>query len=236
MVEIREDSKTPVGIGCIDELLEGGIEKGILSEIYGEGGAGKTNIALQFSVNCSLSGRTIYIDTEGFSYERYSQISSGMEESRQNFVLYQPEDIPGFEATLIKIRRSMERGEKFVSITVDSLTSFIRVMQEDSERNTELQRIISLLSDIARKFYIPVFATNQVYFDPQSSDIVPYGGYLLNHFAKSIYSVRRRENGKRDFTVMKHRSIKDGKFTSFFIVQSGIICAGTKDLHSKTTY
>ncbi|MDI6886255.1 MAG: ATPase domain-containing protein [archaeon] len=70
---------TKYSTGCknIDELLGGGFESGTVTQLYGEAGSGKTNICLQVAVECARKGKSIiFIDTEGFSPERFLQIAS----------------------------------------------------------------------------------------------------------------------------------------------------------------
>jgi len=68
------DKKLPLHCS-LDELLEGGVEAGIITEIYGEGGTGKTNICIQAAKSCVEEGKkVIYIDTEGISKERLLQV------------------------------------------------------------------------------------------------------------------------------------------------------------------
>ncbi|EQD75428.1 DNA repair and recombination protein RadB [mine drainage metagenome] len=45
---LETDEHLPMGIGCIDSLLNGGLEKGVITEVFGEGGSGKTNFAMHF--------------------------------------------------------------------------------------------------------------------------------------------------------------------------------------------
>ena len=70
--DVQPDLKLPTGIGCIDEMLGGGFDRGVLNQVFGEGGVGKTNIAMQAAINSIQSGKkVIYIDTEGFSSTRF---------------------------------------------------------------------------------------------------------------------------------------------------------------------
>ena len=43
------------GVKGIDKLLDGGLEEGIVTEIYGEGGSGKTSFALMIAVRVAES-------------------------------------------------------------------------------------------------------------------------------------------------------------------------------------
>ena len=59
----------------LDDLLGGGIEKGTITEVYGEPGSGKTNLCLQAARECVSNGKKmVFIDTEGVSLERLKQI------------------------------------------------------------------------------------------------------------------------------------------------------------------
>ena len=50
----------------LDELLDGGIEKRTITQIYGPPGVGKTNICLNIAIGVAKRGKkVVYIDTEG---------------------------------------------------------------------------------------------------------------------------------------------------------------------------
>jgi len=69
-------TKYSTGCKSIDELLGGGFESGTVTQLYGEAGSGKTNICLQAAVECAKKGESvIFIDSEGFSPERFLQIA-----------------------------------------------------------------------------------------------------------------------------------------------------------------
>ena len=57
-------SRVPIGCGAIDRIMGGGIESSAITQLYGEGGSGKTNICLQVTRNVVQAGqKVIYIDT-----------------------------------------------------------------------------------------------------------------------------------------------------------------------------
>lgn len=72
----------------VDELLGGGVETQSITEVYGEFGAGKSQISHQLSVNVQLpkehgglEGSTIFIDTEDtFRPERIDDMVRGLED------------------------------------------------------------------------------------------------------------------------------------------------------------
>ncbi|MGI0082620.1 MAG: ATPase domain-containing protein [Nitrosopumilaceae archaeon] len=64
------------GIQKLDQLLGGGIKNGIITDIFGPSGTGKTQLALQISVNSlTTNGVILYEDTSGsFRPERLLEI------------------------------------------------------------------------------------------------------------------------------------------------------------------
>lgn len=69
-------NRLPSGAKPIDDLLGGGFEAGTMTQIYGEPSSGKTNICLQLAITTMRAGKyVIFIDTEGFSTERFAQIA-----------------------------------------------------------------------------------------------------------------------------------------------------------------
>ncbi|MDP2840878.1 MAG: ATPase domain-containing protein, partial [Candidatus Methanoperedens sp.] len=68
MTNIQKQERMSCGCKCIDDLLGGGFERGIVTQIYGASGTGKTNICIQLAVVTVHSGKkVVFIDTEGFS-------------------------------------------------------------------------------------------------------------------------------------------------------------------------
>ena len=65
--------RVPTGCNSLDSLLRGGVEAGAVTELFGEGGSGKTNLCLQLARNVALDDKkVIYVDTEGVSMSSFS--------------------------------------------------------------------------------------------------------------------------------------------------------------------
>ena len=83
----RHVGKLATGSRAFDELLGGGVETQAITELYGEFGSGKTQVAHQLAVSVQLAlerggleGSCILIDTENtFRPERISQIAEGLD-------------------------------------------------------------------------------------------------------------------------------------------------------------
>ena len=64
------------GIKKLDQILDGGIKNGIITDIFGARGTGKTHLAMQIAINSLQKGETVlFQDTTGdFRPERMLEI------------------------------------------------------------------------------------------------------------------------------------------------------------------
>ena len=58
----------------LDDLLGGGIKPGTIIDIFGPGGSGKTQLAMQISLNSLQNGTVLYQSTTRFQSERMLQL------------------------------------------------------------------------------------------------------------------------------------------------------------------
>ncbi len=232
MEEVKVEDILPrfkSGIACIDDAMGGGIEPGIITELYGEGGSGKTNLSMVFSCSAMSAGKkVIYIDSEGFSSERFLRICTS---DLRKFKLYRVFSLDDQEIAIMKASKMIEKDENYGLLVIDSFTEFFRLEKSDDtqSRISELQKQLALISSIAARRKIPVIITNQIYQDIGNGEFVPFGGFVVNHVMKAIYSIEKGSNGMRHITVVKHRSIKEGSGSGFTITDTGISCGGDND-------
>jgi len=216
-----------IGCSALDELLGGGVEAGAVTEFYGEGGAGKTNICLQLSRNCVQEGKKpIFIDTEGVSFERLEQIC-GKDYSKINseILFFSPYSLLDQEQMVNEAIKILENTKKIGLIVLDSGTVFYRMsLGSDDEQlhRQNLSRQIILLLANARKFDLPVVITNQVFQDIENDTISPIGGHILYHNAKAIIRLDKVTDNVRSATLIKHRSLAEGLHCEFKITNNGI--------------
>lgn len=219
--------KIPIGVNCLDELTAGGIEPEVITELYGEGGAGKTNLSMQFAISVIRSGKQVlYLDTEGFSAERFLQISGGDEDFLKGLILYRISSLEDQDLALLRIPKLLEKSRSIQLIVIDSFTEYFRLESpgDASVRAARFQKELANLASAALKFRIPVLITNQIYQSPDSGDIHPFGGHVIDHVMKAIYRVEKVRDGKRRLVVVKHRSIREGSFRDFRIADYGLSC------------
>ncbi|MCX6676572.1 MAG: DNA repair and recombination protein RadB [Methanothrix sp.] len=217
--------RLPSGCQSLDLLLGGGFESGIISQLYGESGTGKSNIVMQLAVQAVARDlRVIFIDTEGFSAERFKQIAGpGAEEMAAKIMIFEPMSL---EQQAIAIREASKiAGRDLGLIILDSATSLYRVLLE-AEDNRSIRRTLTVqlseLQEIARKHRIPVVITNQVYTDIENKALRPIGGTGLEHICKAIIFLEKKGEGLRSARLMKHRSSPEGGTADFRLTARGV--------------
>ncbi len=219
--------KIPIGISCLDELTGGGLESEVITEIFGEGGAGKTNISMQFAISTIREGgQVLYLDTEGFSVERFLQISGGDSSMADGLILYRVSSLEAQDLAILRVPKILEKSRKVRLIIIDSFTEYFRLEASGDAvtRAAGFQKELSSLAASALKFRVPVLLTNQIYQSPDSGNLHPFGGYVIDHVMKAIYRVEKTKDGKRRLVVVKHRSIKEGTAKEFKITEYGLSC------------
>ncbi len=226
---IKKLEKIPCGCGCIDELLSGGFESGIVTQLYGASGTGKTNICIQLAVETVKSGsKVIYIDTEGFSADRFKQIAG--EDAKKiagDIIIYEPASLDQQYSAIMDIEKIM--SEKIGLVILDSAALFYRLgltTDDSSEENVALRRElvnqIGILHGIARKYGVAVVITNQVYRDVSTGELAPIGGNALEHLSKAIILLERTGISRRRATLRKHRSKSEGIYCDFMLTDKGV--------------
>jgi DNA repair protein RadB len=215
--------RTSTGNRTFDDLLGGGLEPKIITQLYGGPASGKSVLCVLAAVSCLQAGKgVIFIDTEGFSIERFRQVA-GPEAERlaHDLFLYEPHDFDQQGLMITGLERHLER-DTIGLIIMDSATGLYRTQLEKGiDAMQKLTRQIMHLLGYAKKYGIPVLITNQVYMDVQRKVYVGLGGTALAHISKVIVNIERI-NSHRRATLEKHRSRPPGEFFDFDIVEQGI--------------
>lgn len=224
------DVRLSTGTECFDELLNGGLEKDVITTIYGPAGAGKTNLSLVIIASVIQSGKKVlYIDTEGsFSIARMLQILPDYEKYAKNILFLKPYTFDDQKQAFLKLQRRVEEDAKeFSLIVVDSIAMLYRLeigkTLDVQFVNKELGIQLGLLTEIARRYSIPVLLVNQVYADFDNRDRVNMvGGDLLKYQSKCLIEFKKGHNGIRVAKLIKHRSLPEGLEMAFKIIESGV--------------
>lgn len=228
--------------GCeeFDEMMGGGIETQSITEMYGEFGCGKTQVAHQLAVNAQLpqeqgglGGSVVIIDTENtFRPERIEQMVKGL--SEKHGIEYDPEEFlknihvaraynSNHQILLVEsaseLANELKDSEMPVRLLiVDSLTAHFRA--EYIGRGTladRQQKLNKHLHDIQRfgdLFNACVIVTNQVMSKPDAffgDPTKPIGGHILGHTATFRLYIRKSKGDKRIVKLVDSPNLPDGE-------------------------
>jgi len=227
---MKKNTKIPVGCS-IDHMMGGGVEKGTLTQFYGPPGSGKTNIALNLTVQTAKNGKkVIYIDTEGgISIERIKQLSGNdFDDLASRIIVFEPTTFKEQNETLNKIEYLIESKKEVIDVIIlDSAVALYRLKEGNSQQfNRELGMQMALLSKIARKHNVAVIITNHIYsvFDDNGhSSIEPVGGTILKYWSKTMVELEKGDIiGERIAVLKRHRNRPEGLKARFKIVNNGL--------------
>jgi DNA repair protein RAD51 len=154
------------GLEKLDEFLLGGIHNGVITDIYGANGTGKTQLLLQICINSIKNGgNVLYVDTTGgFRPERIL----GMQ-TQQNIEYNLLEKI-----TVLRVTNTSEQinsieimnNQNFSLIVIDNITDLFsyEYQNEDSvfQKNSLFMKFMRQLSFVSINKKIPIVVTNMI--------------------------------------------------------------------------
>ncbi|XP_064403343.1 DNA repair protein RAD51 homolog 2-like [Halichondria panicea] len=216
----------PTSLHRLDSLLRGGLPSGMITEISGPPGCGKTQFCVTVAVVTALSaGQNVaYIDTEGaFSAERLVEIAKYRHpnSSSSEHLLALASRVHVFtEMTCdILLERLAQLEEIIVDkkirlVIVDSIASLVRKEFNTSSKKGVADRAALLntqaarLKYVAESFKIPILVTNQittkVSHDQEEDSIVTVAlGNSWSHAVNTRLLMQYREGNMRTVTVSK---------------------------------
>ncbi|MDI6820429.1 MAG: DNA repair and recombination protein RadA [Candidatus Hodarchaeaceae archaeon] len=223
----------------LDNLLGGGIETRAITEVFGEFGSGKSQLAHQLCVNVQLppeqgglSGKAVFIDTENtFRPERILDMAAGAglnpTDALRNILVARSYNTD--QQLLIAEKAEEIIGKEGVRLlVVDSLTSHFRAEFVGrgtlADRQQKLARHLLTLHRIADLKDIAVFVTNQVQARPDlffGDPTRPIGGHVLGHSATTRVYLRKSKGGRRIARVVDSPNLPEGE-SIFVITEQGI--------------
>jgi DNA repair protein RadB len=221
---MKTDRRT-TGVPALDALLGGGLETRTITQIYGEPASGKSSICLVAAVTCLRAGQpVIYIDSEGFSIERFRQIAGEeTEKFADRLFLFEPLDFE-HQGSMIAEAEKVLKAHKPGLLVMDSATALYRTdLEKGKDALQALTKQMIHLLGYCKRYEIPVIITNQVYMDPARNTFFGLGGVALEHLSKVIVKLEKTDTpGLRRARLVKHRSRPEGASFLFTIVEEGI--------------
>ncbi len=193
--------RIPTGSVSIDKVLEGGLNSGSVTLVYGEAETGKTTLAVQCAINCAQQGyKTLFVDCDGtFSARRLSDVASErLKEIADLIILMRPESFKEQTTVIDKLPEYATRS--FGLLVIDTFTSLYRLRvaelpNKTFELNRELNRQAACLAQIARISKIAVLATSQVrsILNDANMGVEPVGTRVLKFWADTIILLKPSE-------------------------------------------
>ena len=230
----------------LDKLLEGGVETGSLTEVFGEFRTGKTQLCHTLCVTCQMpvdsggaEGKAVYIDTEGtFRPARLQAIAErfGMDPAAAlENVAYARAHNSEHQMELLKTAAAIMSQDRYALIVVDSATALFRTdytgRGELSERQMQMGQFLRQLTRLAEEFGVAVFLTNQVVANPDGMSFAkdstkPIGGNIIAHACTTRLRLRKGRGENRICTVYDSPTLAEADCQ--FAVGSNGICDATE--------
>ncbi len=213
------------GNTALDRLLGGGLEIRTITQFYGEPASGKSTLCMIAAVTCLRAGHTVvFIDTEGFSIERFRQIAgTDTETIAERLFLFEPIDFE-HQGSMIAEAEKILKTQKPGLLVMDSATALYRTDLEKGRDSIQMltRQMIQLLG-YSKRYEIPVIITNQVYMDTVKNTYFGLGGTALEHISKVIVRLEKTDSaGFRRARLVKHRSQPEGAYFDYEITGDGI--------------
>jgi DNA repair protein RadB len=213
------------GNPALDRLLGGGLELRTITQIFGGPASGKSTLCTIAAVSCLRSGESvIFIDSEGFSTERFRQIAGNDSAAiADRLFLFEPIDFEQQGNMIVEADKILRQHQPGL-IVLDSATALYRTdLEKGRDAMQMLTRQMLQLLGYAKRYEPAVLITNQVYMDTTRNTFAGLGGTSLEHISKAIVRLDRLEGtGWRRATLVKHRSRPEGAWFDFELVQDGI--------------
>jgi DNA repair protein RAD51 len=154
------------GLQKLDEFLSGGIPSGVIVDIFGGAGTGKTQLLLQLSINSiKKGGHVLYFDTTGeFRPERVLEIQK---QTEMQFDILQQITVSRLTNTSEQIKSIKNiQNKNFSLIVIDNVTDLFsyEYKKDESifEKNSLFMKYMHDLSKLAITNKIPIILTNMI--------------------------------------------------------------------------
>jgi len=231
--------KITTGSKELDKLTGGGVETGAVTEVYGQYGSGKSQLAHTLAVRCKLpvgeggaGGVAVFIDSEGtFRPERIVQIANGLKldpkEVLKNIKVARAFNSDHQMLLADKLDDLIKnKGVNVKLVIVDSLTSHFRAEFVGrgtlADRQQKINKHMHALMKVADQHNVAIYVTNQVMAKPDTFFGDPteaIGGHIVAHNSTYRMYLRRGKKGTRVAKMVDAPNLAEGE--AVFMVDEG---------------
>lgn len=203
--------------GCIslDNLLQGGIECGEVTLLYGESATGKTTACIQAATSIATRGlKVLFIDSDNsFTQQRFHQIAGETSRSLSELIML------FFPDTFEEQRILVESLNNYVTpqlgmVVIDSMSTLYRAafskVESVFDLNRDLTRQLAYLADLTRSKEIACLITSQVHarLNSVGDQVEPVARRAITHFPSTIIRIRNTPNPKlREFALERLKGV-----------------------------
>jgi hypothetical protein len=198
------------GSMSIDRLLGGGIRTGMVTDIFGQSGTGKSQLCFMLCANyakySTQEDTILFIDTAGtFRPERISEIA-GTE--KRNNMLNKIIFVRALSTTdqVNAIERIPDINARLVII--DTATSLFSDEFKGVTRHLVLMKYLHRLSLAAINFDCAIVITNMIRSVPIRTTIIDEDGHNLTTIKTIINSFQQREFMESSLSIYTHMKLK----------------------------
>jgi DNA repair protein RAD51 len=205
----------PTGIKKLDHILGGGIKNGIITDIHGSAGTGKTQLAMQIAINSLLEGgQVLFHDTTGiFRPERMLEMIKTKNYDSNLLQNVQVARITNVSEQKQNLKKIHEKNN-YSLLIIDNITELFsfEFSKENQllEKNTSFMKYMHDLSLLAIENKIPIIITNGIRnFDDIEKEILEKPISMFTHIkiklskkGKSFYGIVSSALSQNDFTYL----------------------------------
>ena len=184
----------------LDAVLGGGIPTGMITNVYGESGSGKSQLCFTLSANCAKdSANILFIDTTGnFRPERIMEISgSKLSLEKINYIrVYTTTEQSNATKKIIEVRPRL--------VVIDSLTSLFSTEYSGPEQHRAIMKYMHQLAALAINLQSAVVVTNMVRNAPPITLVDQRG----RNVAQAVMPWQQREFLGSSVSIYSHIKMK----------------------------
>lgn len=205
---------------ALDKLLGGGVRVGMLTDVFGASGTGKTQFCFQLCVNCAkpknkkgLNANVLFIDaTNTFRPERISQIAkhAGLDNKLLDRIFVSKIYSSGDQIAAIKRITTIPNLKLVVIDNIADLFSFEYKQSMGAEKHLKFMRFMHELALYALNCNVTIVATNSVRFT--GTEQIQYLDRSISSFAHFKIELSKKNGVFRALLLQPSLAPKEALF------------------------
>jgi circadian clock protein KaiC len=236
----------PSGIEAIDSLLGGGIDRGTSTLIMGPAGAGKSALAVQYSIAAAMRGENaelfIFDESLGTLYARTAAIGMKLvehvESGRVHIHQVDPAEIPPGEF-VHRIREAVEQRKVSV-VVIDSLNGYLNAMPEERFLTIQMHELLTYLGQkgvatilvVAQHGLVGSNMLSPIDVSYLADSVILLRYYELAGRLRKAISVVKKRSGPHERTIRPFAMGSDGISVGAPLTEFRGVMSGTPSLET----